>query len=766
MCSRLFSLSFLFLLLSARVVGQHPLFLKTTTTGHSGTGANIDIRHHRFEWNINPDESKRISGSVTTWFETIENNVTNITFDFNKSAYDNASLVVTYHGNTVSHSFPVSGNTDILTISLPTSLAKGVLDSVTIFYDGTPPPRIGHAIGAQQDVINGYPLFYTLSESYEDKDWWPCKADMQDKIDSITTIITTPESYTPAANGTLISTIVNNGTKVSTFKHKYPIASYLVGIAVTQYDIYDRGTVNINGTEMPVMYYISKGRNPSAELLSVFDRCKQELQVFSNLFGDYAFKNEKYGMYEFGFNGGMEHQTFSGMSWNAFNNARVVAHELMHQWFGDKVTMATWNHLWLSEGFARYGEVLATEYFPSIGIIPSNLRNTLKNNANSAALQDYGCIIPNAFIENSTTLWNSPYGTTVYDRGAMVVSMLRTLLGDQKYFQACRDYLADPNLAYQSATTDDLRAHMESVLGGFDLSGFFNSFTTGNGYPDYSGSNAIQWQPVGTNRIRFGIYGQSKTAHSTVDYYNAVLPIRVQGANGEDTLIVLYDRGTNGVCVGGNGIVTGNSPTPEVYLGFTPVTVTFDPYSMSLATGQTLLGTVIATTITDFTVRSAEGKNTATLKLTDYSNVGHVEWEYSTNGVTFSTLGNMENKGQGTYQADDAARNTTTFYRAKVFLKSGQYLNSDIAKILPQRGADLATLLSNPARGVLKVKLPALNEETPFKVIDTQGKLFQRGILFSDQSIKEIDIHTLSKGIYFLQLQSKQLQQTIRFLVN
>ncbi|MCO6498553.1 MAG: T9SS type A sorting domain-containing protein [Chitinophagaceae bacterium] len=736
------------------------------STGHSGTGANIDVKHHRFDWNIDPTQAKRISGSVTTWFETTEDDVSEITFDLNKSAYDNGNLIVKYHGSTVAHSFPTDGYPDILTIELPVTLEKNKLDSVTIFYDGVPPARAGNAHGAQLIDNAGYPLFYTLSESYEDKDWWPCKADMQDKIDSITIMITTPEDYTPAANGVITNTYNDDGYTTTIFKHKYPIASYLVGIAVTQYNIYDRGTVSIGGTDVPIVYYISKGREPTTQQLNIFDACKQELEIFSDLFGEYPYKNEKYGMYEFGFNGGMEHQTFSGMSWSAFRNGRVVPHELMHQWFGNKVTMATWEHLWLSEGFARYSEALACEKVPMLGIDPVDVRASFKSKANDATNRNYGCVIPEALITNSSTLWGSAYGKTVYERGGMVVSMLRTLLGDDLFFQACRNYLNDPALAYKSAVTGDLQAHLEGVIPGLDLTDFFDSFVYGNGYPDYSEEFAVQWQAVGSDKIRFGIYGQKKSTGSNVSYYSAVIPLRIQGDGGKDTLIVLFDRGVNGVSVGGNGITFGSTPTPEVYLGFKPTSVTFDPYAMSLATGTTLQGTPVATDITDFNVKSIYGINRAQLQLTDTKNVAKVTLESSDDGVNFTTLKELNNQGSGTFTAEENIKYTIVYYRAKVLLKSGQTLYSNIIKILPEEKVTTATVLSNPARGTLKVKLPGYNGMLEYRILDTYGRVIAKGTAPPNQYMLEADIHPLSTGVYFLHLQADAWKQTVKFMVN
>ena len=413
-------------------------------------------------------------------------------------------------------------------------------------------------------------------------------------------------------SGVLVSTTTSGGNRTFYYKHRYPIATYLVAVAVSEYTINNRGTVNINGTSMPVDYYYLSNRTPTATQLQTMDRCKDELIAFSSnsIFGDYPFKSEKYGMYEFGWGGGMEHQTFSAMSWGSMGSWSTIAHELGHQWFGDKVTFATWNDLWLAEGFARYCEALAAELVPALGQNPSSVRSGFKTSANGTTLRPYGCYIPSASISSSDVLWSSTYGSSVYERGAMVVSMLRTLLGDAKFFQACQNYMNDPALAYKSATTTDLKNHMQAVAGGYDLTPFFDSWVYGNGYPTYSSANAIQWSALGTNRINLRVIGQGKGYISTgVAYHHTPIALRVQGAAGKDTVIVLYDQ--NGqLSRGGNGITgTVNGNTLAFNIGFVPTSVTFDPFNQTLATGTTVLNTTLPVLINDFTVPVLDRKS-------------------------------------------------------------------------------------------------------------------------------------------------------------
>lgn len=711
------------------------------TTGYSGTGANIDVKYHRFEWTIDPTiASKTISGTVTTYFETLQNNVSAINFDFTKASFNNGSLVVKYHGSSagVVVSFPASGNVNIINITLPVTLPINTLDSVSITYSGVPPNFATYGEGMDKQTIAGLgTAMYTLAESYGDDDFWPCKADMQDRIDSTDFIITTPLAYRAAANGALVSDVTTATTRTMTYKHRYSIPSYLVAVAVAQYTVYNRTPVTIGSTSVPITYYIGSGRTPTAGNLTTMDRCRDELLAFSNVFGDYPFKNEKYGMYEFGWGGGMEHQTFSAMSWGSMTSWSVIAHELAHQWFGDKVTFSTWNHLWLAEGFARYSEALAAELVPALGQNAATVRNSFKTAANNSSNRTYSCYLPDASIINSNTIWNSTYGTTVYERGAMVVSMLRTLLGDDKFFLACRNYLNDPALAYRSATTADLRNHMQAVAGGYDLTPFFNSYVYGNGYPLYN--TAIRWGNPGSNRISFKVTTQTKSTGSTVSYYSTPIAIRVQGSlPTQDTVLVIYDQ--NGqLSRGGNGI---SSPTTGNYihfmLGFTPVTVTFDPLYQTLATGAApvfdntdplLTFTTLDVTVVDFKLKQETYTNELILDVTDREEeLQNVVLQKSTSSGDFVVAGEMNQIGETSAHVkhfsftDKMPFAEETYYRAKITDKNGFIKYS---KVLSAKGNVLQVLsvYPNPANKNVTIRWNNIsNNHSEIIFFNAEGK--------------------------------------------
>lgn len=726
------------------------------TTGYSGTGANIDVKYHRFQWTLDPSVGKNIAGTVTTYFETKQNNVSQVTFDFDKSAFNNASLIVRYHGSTtgVSFSFPASGNVNILRINLPVVLPNNTLDSLSISYSGTPPSFATYGEGMDRSTtITGLgPTVYTLAESYGDDDFWPCKADMQDKIDSVDFIITTPSAYRAAANGALISDVVSAPNRIMTYKHRYPIPSYLIAVAVAQYNVYNRTPVTIGGKSVPVTYYIGSGRTPTAGNLTTMDRCRDELVAFSNVFGDYPFKNEKYGMYEFGWGGGMEHQTFSAMSWSSMLSWSVIAHELAHQWFGDKVTFSTWNHLWLAEGFARYSEALAAELVPALGQNAATVRSGFRTAARNTTNRAYAAYIPDSYIANSDLIWGTPYGSTVYERGAMIVSMLRTLAGDNLFYQACRNYLNDPALAYRSATTDDLRIHFQNILGGKDLTPFFDSYVMNGGYPTYS----INWGRNG-NQLVVQVASQTQTSPPVAGfYYKTPIALRVQGSlAGQDTVVVIYDENGTLYNAGAGILKTVSGNTISTTLSFTPTTVTFDPYFQTLAGGTVSFLAILDTKVVDFALNEKGFSNELNLSVTTAAEDNIVvTLQRSKDGVTFFNAGEMiKSTGTNTMAnfsyTDNNPFESGTFYKAKItgpgYEKYSKVLHSKKGLVTG------VSVYPNPATKDVFIKWSGTGGE--LAVISTDGQVVKK--IRSSSGSATVSVAELPAGLYIVELRKE-----------
>ncbi|MEI2738137.1 MAG: M1 family aminopeptidase [Chitinophagaceae bacterium] len=493
------------------------------STGNSGTGANIDVLYHKIYWRINPDSTKYIKGSVQTNFKTIQNNVSVITFDLRSVLV--VDSVVFRNAQLPAGNITRTGN--IVSINLGTTLAANFTDSLIIYYQGVPPAVSGAAQGYQKAISSTAGNYITtLSESYEDRDWWPCKADMQDKIDSMDITVNVPwaalseaDTFWVACNGKLVDSTINSTSRSFVFKNRYPMASYLVFVSVAKFNRYYR-SVNIGGTDVQVVYNLFRGKTAGTytSILTAMDKMNPLLSALSDKFGLYPFKNEKHGYYDGLLGaGGMEHQTFSGIAGSSLTSLGTLAHELMHQWFGDNVTFGTWNDLWLAEGFARYCEALAGELVPSLGINPYSRRSSFKSSALSNT--SVSTWIPNANTGNSDLIWNSNYGSAVYERGAMIVSMLRSICGDQKFYQAMTDY--QTTLAGKSASTDSLKNYFNKVLGR-DITPFFNDYVGGSGPATTAVGgignpiNTVNWNAPSANKLVVQMASQAKTPGSNV----------------------------------------------------------------------------------------------------------------------------------------------------------------------------------------------------------------------------------------------------------
>ena len=479
----------------------------------TSASTNYDVKYYRCEWEVNP-AVRYITGKVTVYF-VITAATNNIQIDLmNALTVDsvkqrNALLVKQHTNNTLSFDFPVTIN-------------SGVLDSVSIYYKGVP---ANNGFGSFVTTTHaGIPVMWSLSEPYGSRDWWPCKNGLDDKADSIDILITAPQQYKAASNGLIQNeTLIAGGTnKLTYWKHRYPIASYLVCFAVTNYTVFNN-SVLLGSTNLPMQTYCYP------ESLAAFQVGTQNtldaLQFFHSNFGDYPFIKEKYGHVQFSWGGGMEHQTASFM---VNVNESLVAHELGHQWFGDKVTCGSWEDIWLNEGFATY---LAAVYLENK--YPANTLNNRKNVINNITSATGGSV----WIDDTTNVGRIFSGRLSYNKGSYLLYMLRWKLGDQVFLNALRQYINDPKLAYGFAKTDDLKRNLEQVSGQ-NLSEFFKDWFKGQGYPSYN----VQWTPIGT--LYVNIKMNQTTSHNSVDFFELPVALKFKNATQEKTIVV--DNKTNG----------------------------------------------------------------------------------------------------------------------------------------------------------------------------------------------------------------------------
>jgi hypothetical protein len=266
--------------------------------------------------------------------------------------------------------------------------------------------------------------------------------------------------------------------------------------------------------------------------------------LFDSLYGEYPFIEEKYGHAQFGISGGMEHQTMSFMSdWNF----GLVAHELGHQWFGNKVTCGSWQDLWINEGFASHMTLVSWEFLEL-----QYWMGEIKRLSKDVRKEDDGSVYVYGF--DTTDVSRLFSGRLTYKKGALVLRMLRWKLGDDMFFQACRAFLNHPQTSYGFATTEDLRSIFEQESGQ-DLEKFFSDWIYSQGFPIYQSS----WR---TNNNLAEVTIKQSTSHPSVRFFDLPIPLRFSNDIHDTTIVVTQ---------------ASNVSVHHIKLPFTPSTMEFDP---------------------------------------------------------------------------------------------------------------------------------------------------------------------------------------------
>lgn len=477
---------------------------------------NYDITYHELRFTVDP-ALYFITGEVTTTFTALQN-MSTVTFDM-----ANEMTVTSVTKNGMPLAFTESGN-DELIITLPGIQLAGIAATVKINYSGVPPVNGFQSFASE--MHNGIPVLWTLSQPFGARDWWPCKQDLNDKVNTIDVYINAPSQYTSVSNGLQVNQVTSGNIKTTHFHHGYPIPAYLIAIAVTNYQIFTQQA----GTEpntFPIVNYLYP--ESYAANVTLLAPTLPIMNLFETLFETYPFHNEKYGHAQFGWGGGMEHTTVSFMG--GFNRS-LIAHELAHQWFGDKITCGTWRDIWLNEGFAEYLSGLVVENLDDDASFTA-WKNSKINNITSQ-------ISGNVYLTEAQALdVNRIFSSRLsYNKGAMVVNMLRFKLGDTLFFQGMRNYLADPNLAFKYAVTPQLQTHLEAVYGQ-SLTAFFDDWIYKQGYPTYT----ITAQNWGTGQAKISV--NQAQSHISVSYFEMPLPIRFTGSGGQ-TYDVVVDNTLDG----------------------------------------------------------------------------------------------------------------------------------------------------------------------------------------------------------------------------
>jgi aminopeptidase N len=360
---------------------------------------------------------------------------------------------------------PFTQQTNTLIIGLPQPVKEFDTLQPRIFYHGI------STFEGQFDnggiYFSGIDRASTSSEPSFAHRWWPCKDIPSDKA-TASVSITVPEGLTAVSNGLLDTVEHETGTTTYRWKSNYPTATYLISLAVARYAHFSELYKSSNGKMIPIDFYVypedsSRGRID-------FQNTTTILKYFESIFGPYPFADEKFGFAEVDGDLTMENQTICSIQQSMFTGDRqfelTFAHEAAHQWFGDMITPADWHHTWLNEGFATYAEALYLEHRKGHDAYLKYIKSMMSMPIGTYAGSIYG--------KNEADFWDS-FAPRVYYKGAIVLHMLRAMVGDSTFFRMIAEYTANPKFRYQNARSEDFIASCEHTSG-LELGWFFNQW--------------------------------------------------------------------------------------------------------------------------------------------------------------------------------------------------------------------------------------------------------------------------------------------------
>ncbi|MBI5284867.1 MAG: HEAT repeat domain-containing protein [Chloroflexi bacterium] len=431
----------------------------------------VDVRHIKLQIKIEP-AAKRVGGTATHTVRAINNGVRWVEFD----AVEMQISGVTAGGKPVKFDY----SDPVLRVDLGRPLRAGAETEIAIAYSAS--PRRGLYFTAPDRDYPDKPLqAWTQGQDEDSRHWYPC-IDFPNHQQTSEVMVTVPASMISIGNGELKSVAVNRrgGTKTYHWYQGIPHVTYLLSQIAGEF-----AEITHQWQGVPVEYYGPVGREK--DLQRTLDRTPDMLAFFSDITGvkyPYAHYAQTF-VADFIF-GGMENISATTLTETSLLDKRasldadsdgLLAHELAHQWFGDLLTCRDWSHGWLNEGFATYFEALFTEHHKGL----DEFRYELHQNTQIYMSED-GARYRRPIVNN---VYHEPidlFDRHLYEKGSLVLHMIRTVLGDDLWKKTIRHYVAKHRST--NVTTADLQRAIEAATGR-NIDWLFDQYVYRGGHPAF-----------------------------------------------------------------------------------------------------------------------------------------------------------------------------------------------------------------------------------------------------------------------------------------
>lgn len=478
--------------------------------------SDYDVKYWELDIDVTDIAGESITGKVTMTSESVVDDLSSIEYDLHSVMNVDS---VRMDGNPAA--FSHQGG--VLEITLDHAYDAGEQFTTVVYYHGQPPDE-SYWPSFDWEYHEGNPIIFTLSEPEGAREWWPCKDMPHDKGDSADVLITVPDDLVATSNGVLVSDIDNgDGTRTFSWHISYPITTYLISLAISNYQSFSDWYYYAGGDSMPIVNYVYPEDYDDA--VEDFSITPGVMEIFADIFGEYPFIREKYGHSEFPWGGAMEHQCNTSYGAGLIRGDHyfdwILVHELAHMWFGDMITCDTWPDIWMNEGFASYLEALWMEELQGHNAYLDYMRFNLDLDDPSGPIYD-----PDQL-----------FGIDVYNKGAWVLHMLRGVMGDDAFFEGMYAYANHPDHQYGTIQTREFQHIMEEYYGA-DLGWFFDEWLWGMNRPIYWYS----WMSEETDNGRYEIFLHVSQTQDPPAPRVFTMPVKIYLAgDGLDTAITVWN---------------------------------------------------------------------------------------------------------------------------------------------------------------------------------------------------------------------------------
>lgn len=393
-----------------------------------------DVQHYLIDLTVDVDENQ-IAG-MTSINATATQDLRAFNLDFAGLEIDGIAI------NDAEADFTRRGNE--LIITPPTMLQSGAPFTVTVAYHGHPTPLADESVGI--DTLGWQPQrggLFVASEPSGAMNWYPGNNHPADKA-TYAFRITVPEPYRVAANGVLVDEIDEDGQTTYVWASDDRMASYLTTIQIAEYEIEREHTQG--GVEIRNYFPVD---TPDG-VRDKFADTAEMMTFMGDIIAPYPFDRYGVALLTIEVPWALETQTLSTFGVNG-GDELTVAHELAHQWFGNSVSPATWEDIWLNEGFSSYFHFLWLENQEGAEVFTAEMDDIYSQ----LKLFEAGPLIP----AEPADMFTYP----VYFRGAWALHALRLTVGDERFFEIVRTYYA--RFQDGNASTADLLAVVGEVGG-------------------------------------------------------------------------------------------------------------------------------------------------------------------------------------------------------------------------------------------------------------------------------------------------------------